>query len=85
MRAAFYISDGTAITSEVFGHALLSLFPIDFVHFTIPFVENIEKANNVKEQINKEFIHSGELPLIFHTFSNPDSESARKTTLDTRS
>lgn len=72
MRAAFYISDGTAITSEVFGHALLSLFPIDFVHFTIPFVENIEKANNVKEQINKEFIHSGELPLIFHTFSNPD-------------
>ena len=32
MRAAFYISDGTAITSEVFGHALLSLFPIELEH-----------------------------------------------------
>ena len=30
MRSAFYISDGTAITSEVFGHALLSLFPTEF-------------------------------------------------------
>ena len=37
MRTAFYISDGTAITSEVFGHALLSLFPVEFNHQTIPF------------------------------------------------
>ena len=44
MRAAFYISDGTAITSEVFGHALLSLFPTEFEHFTIPYVETVEKA-----------------------------------------
>jgi regulator of PEP synthase PpsR (kinase-PPPase family) len=72
MRAAFYISDGTAITSEVFGHALLSLFPMDFEHFTIPFVEDIEKANNVRDKINKEFKNSGELPLVFHTFANPE-------------
>jgi len=38
MRTAFYISDGTAITSEVFGHATLSMFPVDFNHKTIPFV-----------------------------------------------
>ena len=53
MRTAFYISDGTAITSEVFGHALLSLFPTEFEHQTIPFVESVEKALEVKEKINK--------------------------------
>ncbi len=53
MRSAFYISDGTAITSEVFGHALLSLFPTEFEHHTISFVETIEKAQEAKEQINK--------------------------------
>ncbi|NQY64139.1 MAG: kinase/pyrophosphorylase [Alteromonadaceae bacterium] len=72
MRAAFYISDGTAITSEVFGHALLSLFPTEFIHFTIPFVETLEKALEVKEKINREFKRSGETPLVFHTFVNPE-------------
>ena len=48
MRSAFYISDGTAITSEVFGHALLSLFPTEFEHHTISFVETIEKAHEAK-------------------------------------
>lgn len=72
MRAAFYISDGTAITSEVFGHALLSLFPTEFEHFTIPFVETLDKANEVKQQINKHYSLSGEKPLVFHTFVNPE-------------
>lgn len=29
-RKVFFISDGTAITAEVFGHAVLSQFPIPF-------------------------------------------------------
>ncbi len=70
MRSAFYISDGTAITSEVFGHALLSLFPTEFEHFTIPFVETITKAEEVKKRINKESKRSGLPPLVFHTFVN---------------
>ncbi|WP_018691709.1 posphoenolpyruvate synthetase regulatory kinase/phosphorylase PpsR [Algicola sagamiensis] len=68
MRTAFYISDGTAITSEVFGHALLSLFEQDFDHITIPFIENPEKAHNVKNQINARYKTTGERPLVFHTF-----------------
>ncbi|WNC70276.1 pyruvate, water dikinase regulatory protein [Thalassotalea nanhaiensis] len=68
MRAAFYISDGTAITSEVFGHALLSLFPLEFEHITIPFVETIEKAEEVKKQINLTYKRTGEKPFVFHTF-----------------
>jgi len=72
MRAAFYISDGTAITSEVFGHALLSLFPTEFEHHTISFVESIEKANEAKEKINAASKRTGQPPLVFHTFVNPE-------------
>ncbi|MCO4800261.1 MAG: kinase/pyrophosphorylase [Colwelliaceae bacterium] len=72
MRTAFYISDGTAITSEVFGHALLSLFPVDFEHETISFVESKEKALEVKALINKTAKRSNEPPLVFHTFVNPE-------------
>lgn len=70
MRSAFYISDGTAITSEVFGHALLSLFPTEFEHHTISFVETIEKAEEAKAAINKACARTGEPPLVFHTFVN---------------
>ncbi|GAA5142858.1 posphoenolpyruvate synthetase regulatory kinase/phosphorylase PpsR [Thalassotalea piscium] len=70
MRTAFYISDGTAITSEVFGHALLSLFPMEFEHQTIAFVETLKKAKETKEIINKVAKSSGQPPLVFHTFVN---------------
>ena len=72
MRTAFYISDGTAITSEVFGHALLSLFPMTFEHVTISFVETVEKALDAKAEINKVTKRSGEPALVFHTFVNPE-------------
>lgn len=70
MRSAFYISDGTAITAEVFGHALLSLFPTEFEHHTISFVETTEKAQEAKEKISKATSRSGEPALVFHTFVN---------------
>lgn len=68
MRTAFFISDGTAITSEVFGNALLSLFPIELEHITIPFVETKEAAEKVKQQINDRYKTTGIKPLLFYTF-----------------
>ena len=73
MRSAFYISDGTAITAEVFGHALLSLFPTEFEHHTISFVETSEKALAAKERINKASSRAGKPALVFHTFVNNDA------------
>ncbi|MFZ8200049.1 posphoenolpyruvate synthetase regulatory kinase/phosphorylase PpsR [Alteromonas portus] len=72
MRTAFYISDGTAITAEVFGHALLSLFPVSFNHNTIPFVETEEQAHKVLQQISESFQDTGERPLVFYTIVNVD-------------
>jgi regulator of PEP synthase PpsR (kinase-PPPase family) len=72
VRTAFYISDGTAITSEVFGHALLSLFPTALNHVTIPFVETAERALEVKEQINAAYSEEEGRALVFHTFVDND-------------
>lgn len=72
MRSAYYISDGTAITSEVFGHALLSLFPIEFNHITIPFVETEQQAYDVLAKISESFQDSKTRPLVFYTIVNTD-------------
>ncbi|MEO2267648.1 posphoenolpyruvate synthetase regulatory kinase/phosphorylase PpsR [Pseudoalteromonas pernae] len=72
MRSAFYISDGTAITAEVFGNATLSLFPMEFEHTTIPFVETKKKALEVKKQIEQAATKSNEKPIVFFTFVNPE-------------
>lgn len=72
MRTAFYISDGTAITSEVFGHALLSLFPVQFNHKTYPFIETEEEAEKILEKISESFQDTGERPLVFYTIVNVD-------------
>ena len=72
MRTAFYISDGTAITSEVFGHALLSMFPVEFEHVTIPFVETEQHAKRVLKQIKNAFDESGQRPLVFYTILNAE-------------
>jgi len=68
VRTAFYISDGTAITAEVFGHALLTLFPAQFEHITLPFIETVEMALQVKQRINDGYKTTGLRPLVFHTF-----------------
>ncbi|QHJ13994.1 Phosphoenolpyruvate synthase regulatory protein [Paraglaciecola mesophila] len=72
MRTAYYISDGTAITSEVFGHALLSLFTIEFEHITIPFVETEEQAQQVVKKISESFQDDGQRPLVFYTIVNTE-------------
>jgi regulator of PEP synthase PpsR (kinase-PPPase family) len=72
MRTAYYISDGTAITSEVFGHALLSLFTIEFEHITVPFVETEEQAQQVVKKISESFQDDGQRPLVFYTIVNTE-------------
>lgn len=67
-QKAFYLSDGTAITAETVGHATLSQFEFEIEHITLPFVENIELAEKVKNQINQTYAHSGLRPLVFYTF-----------------
>ncbi|WP_437611103.1 posphoenolpyruvate synthetase regulatory kinase/phosphorylase PpsR [Erwinia sp. V71] len=71
-RTVFYISDGTAITAEVLGHAVMSQFPVGVTSVTLPFVENEQRAQAVKGQINAIFQQSGIRPLVFYSIVTPE-------------
>ena len=50
-RHVFYISDGTAITAEVLGHAVMSQFPVTISSITLPFVENESRADDARRPV----------------------------------
>lgn len=66
-RSVFYISDGTAITAEVLGHAVLSQFPVKATTFTLPFVESAARAQEVCQKINQIYQETGVRPLVFYS------------------
>ncbi|MEX1222622.1 MAG: pyruvate, water dikinase regulatory protein [Idiomarina sp.] len=72
MRSAFFISDGTALTAEAFGNALLSMFPVKIKPVTLAFVDSEQKAQQACQRINQVFEETGSKPLIFHTFVNTE-------------
>lgn len=65
---AFYISDGTAITAEVIGHATLSQFKFELEHHTLPFIEYEAAALAVQKRINLCKKTTGQAPFVFFTF-----------------
>ncbi|MFT3719543.1 pyruvate, water dikinase regulatory protein [Pseudorhodoferax sp.] len=69
-RTVFFISDGTGITAETFGNAILAQFDMKTRHVRLPFVDTIDKAHQAVRQIN----HTAELenrkPLVFTTIVN---------------
>ncbi|TXF13657.1 posphoenolpyruvate synthetase regulatory kinase/phosphorylase PpsR [Pelomicrobium methylotrophicum] len=72
-RTAFFVSDRTGITAEMLGHSLLTQFEtVKFTERTLPYVDTIEKARAVVEQINRTAEQDGARPLVFTTLVNPD-------------
>ncbi|MFZ1874537.1 MAG: kinase/pyrophosphorylase, partial [Chania sp.] len=71
-RSVFYISDGTAITAEVLGHAVLSQFPIKATTYILPFVETEARARGVCQQINDIYHQTGVRPLVFYSIISPE-------------
>ena len=73
VRTAFFISDGTAITAETLGRAILSQFAsIPFETRVLPYVDSLERAEEAVDQINMAYQRDGLLPLVFDTIVNPD-------------
>jgi len=71
-RSVFFLSDGTAITAETLGHSLLTQFEsIHFKENSCPFINSIEKAEAIKEQINLAKQTDGSPPLLFSTLMAP--------------
>jgi len=71
-RTVFFISDGTAITTETLGHSLLTQFPdIAFKQVRIPFVANAEMAREAVTKINAAYAEDGAAPLVFNSIVDP--------------
>ncbi|ELR67810.1 hypothetical protein C942_00117 [Photobacterium marinum] len=71
-RDVFYVSDGTAITSETLGHAVLAQFPVEIRQHTRPFIESVERALSVQKQINHTYEQTGVKPLVFYSIVLPE-------------
>jgi regulator of PEP synthase PpsR (kinase-PPPase family) len=69
-RTVFFISDGTGITAETFGNAILAQFEADMRHVRLPFVDNEDKAHQAVLQINQTAEQEGVRPIVFTTLVN---------------
>ena len=63
----FFISDGTGITAETFGNAILAQFELKFRHVRLPFIDSVDKAHQAVRQINHAAEVEGRKPIVFTT------------------
>ncbi|MCC7058617.1 MAG: kinase/pyrophosphorylase [Burkholderiaceae bacterium] len=67
-RTVFYLSDGTGVTSETFGQALLTQFGhLQLRQVRLPFVDSSEKAHQTVERINRQALLDRHRPVVFST------------------
>ncbi len=69
-RSVFFISDGTGITAETFGNAILAQFEIKPRHIRLPFIDSVDKAHQAVRQINHTAELEGLRPIVFTTLVN---------------
>jgi len=78
-RTVFFVSDGTGITAETFGHAVLTQFDLRFRQVRLPFIDTLEKAYEAARRINDTFAVDNQHPIVFSTLVKPDlSDVIRK-------
>jgi len=67
-RHAFVVSDRTGLTAEAMAHSLLSQFPaVDFQTRLVPFIDTVDKADELVSEIDRVAAESGGRPLVFVT------------------
>ncbi|MGZ8289202.1 MAG: posphoenolpyruvate synthetase regulatory kinase/phosphorylase PpsR [Telluria sp.] len=66
-RTVFFVSDGTGITAETFGHAVLTQFEMKFRQVRLPFIDTLDKAYDAKRKINEAQSADGQRPIVFST------------------
>ncbi|MDB5749043.1 MAG: phosphoenolpyruvate synthase regulatory protein [Massilia sp.] len=72
-RTVFFVSDGTGITAETFGHAVLSQFEMRFRQIRIPFIDTLDKARDAARRINEVYhADNKQRPIVFSTLVKHD-------------
>jgi [pyruvate, water dikinase]-phosphate phosphotransferase / [pyruvate, water dikinase] kinase len=78
-RTVFFISDGTGITAETFGNAIMAQFEIKPRHVRLPFIDSVDKAHQAIRQINHAAEVEGKRPIVFTTLVNMEILGVIKT------
>jgi regulator of PEP synthase PpsR (kinase-PPPase family) len=71
-RTVFFVSDGTGITAETFGNAILAQFNINARRVRLPYIDTVDKAHQIVRQINNTADVEGVRPIVFSTLVNTD-------------
>ena len=71
-RTVFFVSDGTGITAETFGNSILAQFPGQPRHVRRPFIDSVDKAVKVVDEINAVAAKEGKRPIVFITLVEDD-------------
>lgn len=71
-RTVFFVSDGTGITAETFGHSVLTQFDLRFKQIRLPFIDTLDKAYSAVREINHAYEKDGKRPIIFSTLVKAD-------------
>jgi regulator of PEP synthase PpsR (kinase-PPPase family) len=66
-RTVFFVSDGTGITAETFGHSVLTQFELRFKEIRLPFIDTMDKARDAVRRINDACGKDGKRPIVFST------------------
>ncbi len=66
-RTVFFVSDGTGITAETFGHSVLTQFDLRFRQIRLPFIDTADKAHEAVRRINDSLEVEGKRPIVFST------------------
>jgi hypothetical protein len=74
-RTVFFVSDGTGITAETFGDAVLTQFDLRFRQVRLPFIDTVEKAHEAVRKINEAHAANNERPIVFSTLVKPELSS----------
>lgn len=68
-RTVFFVSDQTGVTAETLGRSLLTQFEAhEFDQVTVPFIDSVDKADEVVRRINAVAVEQGSRPIVFSTF-----------------
>ena len=66
-RTVFFVSDGTGITAETFGNAILAQFDFQPRRVRLPFIDTADKAHQAVRQINHTGEVEGKRPIVYTT------------------
>jgi [pyruvate, water dikinase]-phosphate phosphotransferase / [pyruvate, water dikinase] kinase len=73
VRTIFFVSDGTGITAETVGHAVLTQFPgVEFREVRLPFIEGRDQALRLLERIAQVGRESGVRPVVVSSVVTPE-------------